>query len=43
MTTVWCGACQRDHIFKACELCGCNLEHGHKLIHLYEPCKNILR
>jgi hypothetical protein len=43
MTTVWCGLCRRDHTLKTCELCGADLEHGHKLIHLCEPCKNLMR
>jgi hypothetical protein len=43
MTTVWCGLCRRDHILKTCELCGCDLEHGHKLVHFCEPCKSVLR
>lgn len=33
MTAVWCGLCRGDHILKTCELCGGDLEHGHKLIH----------
>ena len=41
-TTLGCGLC-RDHILKTCELCGADLEHGHKLIHLCEPCKNLMR
>ena len=43
MTTVWCGLCRSDHIPKMCELCGADSAHGHKLIHLCEPCKSILR
>jgi hypothetical protein len=43
MTTVWCGLCRRDHILKTCELCGNDLEHGHKLIHYCEPCKSVIR
>ena len=34
MTTVWYGLCRRNHILKTCELCGADLEHGYKLIHL---------
>jgi hypothetical protein len=43
VTAVWCGVCRRGHILKTCELCGVDLEHGHKLIHFCEPCKSVLR
>src|SRR6478736_7921579 len=43
MTTVWCGTCRRDHILKTCDLCGCDLEHGRKLIRLCESCNVIDR
>ena len=43
MTAVWCRLCRRDHVLDTCELCGADLEHGHKLIHLCEPCKTVMR
>jgi hypothetical protein len=43
VTAAWCALCRRDHILKTCELCGADLEHGHKLIHLCEPCKRLMR
>jgi hypothetical protein len=43
MTAVWCRLCRRDHILKTCEMCGCDLKHGHVLIHFCEPCKKVVR